>query len=88
VWPSDELSRIAIDRLDAHGYPRTHYLLSYEDGGHTLIAYPFFPTTMRQFYLPTVRVWEGLGGTAEGAARAAEDSWPKVVEFLRDELGT
>ncbi|MBC7247235.1 MAG: acyl-CoA thioesterase/BAAT N-terminal domain-containing protein [Actinobacteria bacterium] len=87
VWPSDKLSRIAIDRLDAHGHPRTHRLLSYEDGGHMLIAYPFFPTTMRQFYLPTVNVWEGLGGTAEGAARAAEDSWPKVVEFLRDELG-
>ncbi len=88
VWPSDKLSRIAIDRLDAHGYPRAHQLLSYEDGGHMLIPYPFFPTTMRQFYLPTVRVWEGLGGTAEGAARAAEDSWPKVLEFLRDELGT
>jgi hypothetical protein len=51
-----------------------------------LIPYPYYPTTMRQFYLPTVDVWEGLGGTAEGAARAAEDSWPRVVEFLKREL--
>ncbi len=86
VWPSDRLSRIAIDRLEAHGHPRDYRLLSYEDGGHMLITYPFFPTTMRQFYLPTVKVWEGLGGTAEGAAKAAADSWPRVVEFLRSEL--
>lgn len=51
-----------------------------------LITYPYYPTTMRQFYLPTVNVWEGLGGTAEGAARAAGDSWPRVIEFLRREL--
>ncbi len=49
-------------------------MMNSEEGGHMLIPYPFYPSTMRQFYLPTVRVWEGLGGTAEGAAEAAGDS--------------
>lgn len=53
-----------------------------------LIPYPFYPTTVRQFYLPTINVWEGLGGTAEGAAKAVADSWLKVLEFLRKELGS
>jgi len=87
VRPSQALSQVAIDQLKAHDHPRAYQLISYDDGGHMLIPYPFFTTTMRQFYLPTVNVWEGLGGTAEGAARAAEDSWPKVMDFLRDELG-
>lgn len=86
VWPSDILSQIAIDRLRSHNHSRTYQLLSYDQGGHMLITYPYYPTTMRQFYLPTVNVWEGLGGTAEGAARAAGDSWPRVIEFLRREL--
>lgn len=86
VWPSDLLSRTAVDRLRTHRHPRTYELLTYDDGGHMLIPYPYYPTTLRQFYLPTIRIWEGLGGTAVGAARAAGDSWPKVVGFLRREL--
>ncbi len=86
VWPSHKLSQVVIDRLAAHGHRRTYQLLSYEQGGHMLVVYPYYPTTMRQFYLPTVGVWEALGGTAAGAARAAEDSWPRVLEFLQREL--
>jgi len=86
VWPSDVLSQISIERLKAHNHHRTFKLLSYHNGGHMLVPYPYYPTTLRQFYLPTVGVWEGLGGTPEGAAAAAADSWPKVIEFLHDEL--
>ncbi len=86
VWPSKLLSEVVVDRLKAHKHPRTFELLSYPQGGHMLIPYPYYPTTMRKFYLPTIKVWEGLGGTAEGAARAAEDSWPKVIRFLHQEL--
>ncbi len=86
VWPSDDLSILLIDRLRAKNYKQRFELLSYKDGGHMLIPYPYYPTTMRKFYLPTVGVWEGLGGTAEGAARAAEDSWDKVIQFLKREL--
>lgn len=50
-----------------------------------LISYPFHPITIRRFYLPTVNIWEGLGGTAEGAAKAAGDSSPKVLESLGSE---
>lgn len=86
IWPSDVLSRITIERLIAKNHPRHYELLSYDNGGHMLVPYPYYPTTLRQFYLPTVGVWEGLGGTPEGAAIAAADSWPKVIEFLRREL--
>jgi len=87
VWHSQILSKIAIDRLKAHDHPRSFEILSYDQGGHMLIPYPYYPTTMRKFYLPTLEVWEGLGGTAEAAARAASDSWPKVIEFLNREVG-
>jgi hypothetical protein len=86
VWPSDILSQIAIDRLRAYNHPKPYQLLSYENGGHMLITTPYYPTTLRQFYLPTVDVWEGLGGTPDAAAKAAEDSWPKVIDFLMGEL--
>lgn len=86
VWPSQMLSKVAIDRLRAHNHPRPFEILSYDQGGHMLIPYPYYPTTMRKFYLPTIKLWEGLGGTAEAAARAAADSWPKVIEFLQREL--
>lgn len=88
VWPSDILSKYTIDRLREHNYPRSYELLSYNNGGHMLIPYPYYPTTVREFYLPTIKVWEGLGGTARDAAKAAEDSWPKVIEFLYRELET
>jgi hypothetical protein len=51
-----------------------------------LVPYPYYPTTMRKFYLPTLGIWEGLGGTAKAAAKAAGDSWPRVVAFLQREL--
>ncbi|NLI07016.1 MAG: acyl-CoA thioester hydrolase [Thermotogaceae bacterium] len=88
VWPSDILSKVTIDRLQANNHSRYYELLSYDNGGHMLITYPYYPTTMRQFYLPTISVWEGLGGTAEDAARAARDSWEKVIDFLHRELLT
>ena len=86
VWPSDVLSKMTIDRLQENNYPHPYELLSYNNGGHMLIPYPYYPTTMRKFYLPTVKVWEGLGGTAKDAAKAAENSWPKVIDFLYREL--
>ncbi len=86
VWPSYELSKITIDRLKAYNHKKRYELLSYRDGGHIFVVYPYYPTTIRKFYLPTIRVWEGLGGTAEGAAMAAKDSWEKVIEFLNREL--
>lgn len=82
VWPSEKLSKMVINRLKSNNYKRPFKLLSYKNGGHMLIPYPYYPMTLRKFYLPTVKEWEGLGGTAYGAAKAAEDSWPKVTEFI------
>lgn len=86
IWPSQMLSQISIDRLHANKYPRYFELLSYKEAGHMLTPFPYYPTTLRKYYLPAIKVWIGPGGTAKGAANAASDSWPKVVKFLHREL--
>lgn len=51
-----------------------------------MLSFPYSPTTWRKMYLATVGVWEGLGGTPEGAAAMPEDAWPKIIDFLHREL--
>lgn len=81
VWPSTELSEIALRRLESHDHPYPYRHLSYENAGH-IISVPYQPTT----YWDTFEFVPGLtlktGGTTIGNAHAAADSWPQVLEFL------
>lgn len=86
VWPSTGLTEFAVERLKRLGfhYPVTH--LAYADAGHS-IAWPNGPTTMLKSKHPVSGEEMDMGGTPEGTARARQDSWPRMLEFLSSALG-
>jgi uncharacterized protein len=80
LWPSALMAKGVMERLEARGfeYPVEH--LSYPETGHLILS-PYLPTWGSEAF-------EGLatGGTPEANAEAAEDSWPRVLEFLERAL--
>jgi dienelactone hydrolase len=85
VWPSDEMSRMIVDRLKSKGHPHEDVALTYPDAGHQ-IASPYTPTSINYLTIPGAFV-ELLGGTPAANAHASEDSSPKINEFLAKALG-
>jgi dienelactone hydrolase len=84
MWPSAEFARRAIARLEAHRHARPYRHLSYPRAGHA-IGMPCVPHGTEIVH--PVNGWRyALGGTAEANARASSDSWPKLLEFLREHL--
>lgn len=76
VWPSTQLSQIAMDRLQRS---ERHYLdgfLHYPDAGHG-IQPPYLPATPGTYY---------NGGDPRGNAFANEDSWQRVLNMLDERL--
>ncbi|XP_078676593.1 acyl-coenzyme A thioesterase 1-like [Branchiostoma floridae x Branchiostoma belcheri] len=70
----------AIARMKAHG--KTNYtLLRYPGTGH-LIEPPYTPHCGFYFH-PPFRVYVYAGGEPKGHAAAQEDSWAKILNFLR-----
>lgn len=85
LWPSATLAEIAMRRLSEHHFAHEFRHLSYDHAGH-YFRFPYLPTTVKSVFHPVVRLPIALGGTPAGDAAAAADSWPKVVEFLRNSL--
>ncbi len=85
LWPSTELTEIAVARLRAHehAFPVEH--LAYDAAGH-LIMPPYRVTSMTAMIHPALKMKLSLGGTAAGAARANAESWPRVLSFLEQAL--
>jgi dienelactone hydrolase len=85
VWPSSELSRIALARLEKNDHPFPHEHLDYDGAGHVVVM-PYQPTSVGY-----TRVFSGMaldfGGDPEANARAGADSWEKMLRFLADNLG-
>jgi dienelactone hydrolase len=85
VWPSSELSRIALERLrkNDHPYPDEH--LDYEGAGHVVFM-AYQPATVGY-----TRVFSGMaldfGGSPAANARASADSWVKMLRFLEKASG-
>lgn len=72
LWPSEELSRLAYERLGRHEHPHDYRLAVYPEAGHLLGA----P------YAPTGDGVARFGGTARANAEANEDSWDKATRLL------
>jgi dienelactone hydrolase len=83
IWPSFELSEIAMDRLRENDHPYPYEHLSYEGAGH-LIGLPYWPTTGWGLNNPLTGEPFNTGGTPQDDAAASADSWTHVLTFLAD----
>jgi dienelactone hydrolase len=86
VWPSTELTEFALERFKRQGFRHPVKHLAYAGAGHS-IAWPNGPTTILQSKHPVSGEEMDMGGTPEGTARARQDSWPRMLEFLSGALG-
>ncbi len=79
--PSTLLSEVAYRRLEMHQFAFPYEHLAYPGAGHRLGA-PNLPRTDDRFGSLL------LGGNPKDAAAANVAYWPRMVEFLREHLGT
>jgi dienelactone hydrolase len=82
MWPSSLMCKWVMERLVRHHRPHKRQHLSYPDAGHT-IGIPYRPTTVTEHLTPSGALLQ-FGGTAAGNAHAEADSWPRVLDFLRE----
>lgn len=75
VWGSPIMAQRIMDRARQFNRFDSFVNLSYDAAGHN-IREPYRPTP------PQAR----LGGTTAGHAQAEKDSWPKILEFLEQNL--
>jgi dienelactone hydrolase len=75
VWPSTQLSQVAMDRLERYERPYHDEFRHYPDAGHG-IQPPYLPTPGTYYF----------GGDLEGNAAANEDSWRRVLSMLDGRL--
>ncbi|QBK04654.1 palmitoyl-CoA hydrolase [Hylemonella gracilis] len=87
VWPSTGLTEFAVERFKRLGFRHPVKHLAYADAGHS-IAWPNAPTTMLKSKHPVSGEEMDMGGTPEGTARARQESWPRMLEFLSGALGS
>lgn len=77
VWPSADLSTVAVDRLDANHHPWPYRHLSFQKAGHAIrVPYRFDDTDD-----PTAR--HKFGGTNQANARASAEAWWAVLDYLQ-----
>jgi hypothetical protein len=76
VWPSTQLSQVAMDRLGRFERPYRDEFRRYPDAGHG-IQPPYLPATPGTSY---------YGGDLVGNAAANEDSWRCLLSMLHGRL--
>lgn len=85
LWPSAVFSQLIVDRLAANDFAFPVEHLSYEGAGHT-IGPRYAPTTVTKSFHNVRQLHIDLGGTPSAIAAARDDSWPKVLAFLDQQL--
>jgi dienelactone hydrolase len=75
LWPSTQLSEVAMERLRAYAHPFPYEHLRYEDAGHMITVPGTGPNgnQMGSF---------NVGGSTRANNLASADSWTKVLTFL------
>ena len=85
VWPSTLFSRMVTERLDKKKSAIVRKHLQFPSAGHG-VQNPYWPSSSFPYFHPRAKVWSTLGGTVEGNARANEQAWVGVLDFLKDNL--
>lgn len=75
LWPSCRMSEALQERAETRGGPPVQ-VLAYDDAGHFGVGPP----------VSTGYPLDQMGGTEEGNRAAREDGWPRVIQFLEDQL--
>jgi len=86
VWHSTQMADAIIDRLKRNHFAYSMAHLAYDDAGHA-IGRPGLPTTdIDEIRHPLTGRVMHLGGSPVGTAHAREDSWPRMLAFVDEEL--
>jgi dienelactone hydrolase len=86
VWPSSFMAEQIMARLGRHAFKHVHRHLAYSGAGHS-IGRPYTSTkNINNERHPITKRLYDAGGTPPGTARAREDSWLKLLEFLEKYL--
>ena len=80
LWPSCPMTGQIVARAAKTG-AAAPIVLRYKDAGHGVMGAPFTDAKARAD-------WSRMGGSEDGNAAARADSWPKIVAFLKGELGS
>jgi pimeloyl-ACP methyl ester carboxylesterase len=83
MWPSSWFSDRVVERMHAYGKGDQIKHLRYPNAGH-LIPVPYFPTTVHDMFHAVEGMKYKNGGTDEGDAMAAEDSWMQIRRFISE----
>ncbi|MBN1317527.1 MAG: acyl-CoA thioesterase/BAAT N-terminal domain-containing protein [Anaerolineales bacterium] len=85
MWPSSYFSRQVMNRLGEHGFSHPYEHLSYAGAGHSILK-PYIPLRPSAIIHPVDHHLYALGGRPQPQAYANEDSWYKVLAFLKENL--
>lgn len=84
MWPSSLYSEQIKARIAKGTAASVH--LDYPKAGH-LIGVPFLPAPNAISQHHVDKLWYYMGGSAKDDELAKQDSWPKMIQFLKDNLG-
>lgn len=79
MWPACPMSQMLASRSAARAGPAVT-ILAYKHAGHLVFG---LPIPADSAFYPRLGAF---GGSVEGNAAARADSWPKVIEFLKDSM--
>ncbi len=86
MWPSTLFSNLVMERLDNKKSTIIRKHLRFPAAGHG-VQNPYGPTPGLPYYHAVAKAWMTVGGSAEGNARADQQAWQGVLNFLKETLG-
>ncbi|MNK07783.1 hypothetical protein D3C87_257020 [compost metagenome] len=75
LWPSAQMSEQLVERAKKDNPTKDIVHLKYEGAGH-LIGIPYLPSPLKNDTF-----W--YGGNQDATARASQDSWLKIIKFIK-----
>ena len=82
MWCSTLMANKIMNRLKEHKFSYNYEHLNYKGAGH-FITIPYYTSTHKIIFSPQDKKFYNLGGSTLGDLQASEDSWVKVLAFLK-----